>query len=155
MGVGSKPELWLGALEYYRRRRVEFINDWVMTYGPRLAGTDMAQLMPFRLCRRERELVEFIYSYLNAHQSGLIEKSRDMGATWACAAVSVHLWLFWPGASIGWGSRKAMLVDHLDNRHRQSAASIALREVSPAGAYLVDARRQSKDRRDDRWRGGR
>ena len=36
-----------------------------------------------------------------------------MGATWLCCALSVALWLFWPGAAIGWGSRKEALVDKL------------------------------------------
>lgn len=115
MKLRKRPELWDGALEYYRTRPVEFINHWCCTYDPRLAGTEIPALLPFALFRRQRELVEFIYGCLEERAHGLIEKSRDMGATWVCAAVSVHMWLFLPGASIGWGSRKAMLVDQLGN----------------------------------------
>jgi hypothetical protein len=35
-----------------------------------------------------------------------------MGATWICAAFSVHAWIYSDGA-IGWGSRKEQLVDRL------------------------------------------
>ncbi|MEJ0050913.1 MAG: hypothetical protein WDN02_06875 [Methylovirgula sp.] len=46
-------------------------------------------------------------------ESGLVEKCGDMGATWICCAISVWLWLFWPGSSVGWGSRKEQLVDKI------------------------------------------
>ncbi|WP_198932413.1 hypothetical protein, partial [Brucella sp. CMUL 015] len=36
-----------------------------------------------------------------------------MGATVAASAFSVWLWLYWPGAAIGFGSRKEDLVDRL------------------------------------------
>ena len=58
-------------------------------------------------------MIDFVYACLHARQHGLIEKSRDMGATWLCCAISVHLFLFWSGASIGWGSKDAKVVDAL------------------------------------------
>jgi hypothetical protein len=71
--------------------------------------------MPFILFKRQAEMVDFIYECLKDEQHGLIEKSRDMGATWLCAAISVHLWLFEPGVAVGWGSRKEELVDQIGN----------------------------------------
>jgi hypothetical protein len=65
------------------------------------------------LFERQSELVEFLWACIQNEEPGLIEKSRDMGATWVCSAFSVWMWLFIPGASIGWGSRKEMLVDKL------------------------------------------
>jgi hypothetical protein len=44
---------------------------------------------------------------------GLVEKSRDMGATWLAVSFSVWLFLFVPGATVGWGSRKEALVDRI------------------------------------------
>lgn len=43
--------------------------------------------------------------------NGLTEKTRGAGATWLFCALSVWLWLFWDDISIGWGSRKELLVD--------------------------------------------
>jgi hypothetical protein len=63
--------------------------------------------------RRQREFIEFLYACLQAPAHGLVEKSRDMGATWLACAFSIWLWLFWKGAAIGWGSRKQPLVDQL------------------------------------------
>ena len=58
-------------------------------------------------------MVDFVLGCMEHGVSGLIEKSRDVGATWTCCGVSVWLWLFRPGAAVGWGSRKEMLVDRI------------------------------------------
>lgn len=107
------PEFWAGAFEYYRTHPVEFINHWVDTYDPRNAGRDRPSYMPFILFTRQEELLRCLIACMEGDESGLIEKARDMGATWLCCAFSVWLWRFYPGASIGWGSRKEQLVDKL------------------------------------------
>gem|GEM_PF-633395 len=101
------------ARSFYRAAPADFIDHWCVTYDPRNAGRGSPAKMPFVLFRRQRELVRFLLDCIAAEESGLIEKSRDMGATWLCCALSVALWLFWPGAAIGWGSRKEALVDKL------------------------------------------
>lgn len=108
------PKLLYGALEYYRTHPVEFIEHWLTTYDPRHAGQEgKLTTMPFVLFPKQRELVDFVYMCLQTENNGLIEKCRDMGATWVCAAISVHLWRFVPESAIGWGSRKQELVDNL------------------------------------------
>ena len=107
------PNLVEGAFVYYADHPVEFINHWVDTYDPRKAGSMASVKGPLVLFSRQDEMVEFLFACLRSEECGLIEKSRDMGATWVCSAFSVWLWLFWPGASIGWGSRKEALVDRL------------------------------------------
>lgn len=109
------PAMWRGGRDYYRKRPIQWINHFAMTYDPRKAGTDTPALLQFVLFARQREFVKFVYACLEARSNGLIEKSRDQGATWLGACISVHLWLYWEGASIGWGSRKATLVDQLGN----------------------------------------
>lgn len=109
----NSPVMAIGAKEFYRPNPVAFINHWCVTYDPRIAGGDVPAKMPFILFPRQAELVEFLLAYLKAEESGLVEKCRDMGATWICCAFSVWLWLFWPGSSVGWGSRKEQLVDKL------------------------------------------
>lgn len=103
-----------GAKLYYSTRPGKFIGHWCNTVDPRNAGgVDALVRMPFVLFRRQEELVQFLHECLMAEESGLVEKSRDMGATWASVAFSVWLWLFQPGSSVGWGSRKAVLVDRI------------------------------------------
>lgn len=109
----ENPALVQGALEYYRTRPVEFINHWLDTYDPRNAGRGTPAKMPFILFERQAQMVEFIRAVLEGEENGLMEKARDMGATWVCAAISVWLWRFYDGAAVGWGSRKEQLVDKL------------------------------------------
>jgi hypothetical protein len=52
--------------------------------------------IPFpRACARatlesgERQLIRFFRACLDSEANGLVEKSRDMGATWCAAAFSV------------------------------------------------------------------
>ena len=107
------PDMWQGAFEFYRTHPVEFINHWLDTYDPRNAGRDTPSYMPFVLFQRQAELVQMLQACLAGEESGLIEKCRDMGATWVSCAFSVWLWRFYPGAAVGWGSRKEQLVDKI------------------------------------------
>lgn len=113
LSIRSKPELLAGAMEFYRTRPVEFINHWCTTYDPRNASGDTPSKMPFILFERQAECVRFLQGLIEAEENGLIEKARDVGLTWLCCAFSVWLWLFMPGAAIGWGSRKEQLVDKI------------------------------------------
>jgi hypothetical protein len=109
----KEPAYHFGSLEYYKENPAEFISHWCDTYDPRNATGAAMVRPPFVLFQRQTEFVEFLQACIAAEEGGLVEKSRDMGATWLCCAYSVWLWRFVPGASIGWGSRKAELVDRL------------------------------------------
>lgn len=98
---------------YYATHPVEFVEHWCITYDPRNAGSGIPTTMPFVLFPKQREFVYWLIDRIDNKENGLVEKSRDMGATWVCVAVSVWLWLYRDGASIGWGSRKEMLVDRI------------------------------------------
>lgn len=89
------------------------IRDWGMTFDPRNAGTGKPTSMPFVLFPRQEQMVEAVYEAMRADAHLLIEKSRDMGATWLCVWISVQMLLFVPGADVGWGSRKADSVDEI------------------------------------------
>lgn len=105
----ADPYLKAATLKHYETHPVDFILDWGMTYDPRTKPT----LMPFCLFPKQVEVIEFLHSCVLDQENGLIEKCRDAGMTWCCAAFSVWLWLFWPGAAVGFGSRKEDLVDKL------------------------------------------
>lgn len=99
-------------MSHYRLSPVSFINDFCVTYNPRNQAP-IPRTMPFILFKRQEEFIEYLLGCLNDKESGLVEKARDIGATWLCCAFSVWLWLFNDGASVGWGSRKEQLVDRL------------------------------------------
>lgn len=109
--IASDPNALQVIREYYKHAPLNFIRDFGITYDPRSADGIVAT--PFVLFRRQRHLVDFVFQCIGKKQAGLVEKSRDMGATWTCCLISVHLWLFWDGASVSWGSRKAQLVDRI------------------------------------------
>lgn len=115
IAMRSNPIIAAGAREYYRTRPVEFICHWVDTYDPRNAGQGKLARMPMVLFRRQADLVEFFDAMIRSEESGLVEKCRDMGATWVAVAYSIHLFLFREGAAVGWGSRKEDLVDKIGN----------------------------------------
>lgn len=98
------------ARAYYSTRPAEFIMDWMDTYDPR---NNQRKWMPFVFFEKQVELVDFLQSLTSEQESGLIEKARDMGATWVCCAYTIWRWLFVPNDAVGWGSRKEMLVDKL------------------------------------------
>ncbi len=95
---------------YYKTHPIEWINDWCVTFNPRNVAP-MPRLMPFKLFGRQIEFIQFLCECLQDKESGLVEKARDIGASWLCCAFSVWLWIFWPGSAIGWGSRKEEYVD--------------------------------------------
>lgn len=113
--IDEEPSLGVAAKAWYATRPREFINHWAMTYDPRNAGSvdGPPAWLPLLTFPKQDELIEFLLYCLANVVHGLIEKSRDMGATWVSCAVSVWLWLFYDGASVGWGSRVEDLVDRL------------------------------------------
>jgi phage terminase large subunit len=107
------PGFALAAFEYYRTHWAEFICHFFDTLDPRNASGEKPARLPFVLFRRQGELVEFLRLCLMDEAAGLVEKSRDMGATWLAGAVTVCIWLFMDGSSVLWGSRQQDLVDKL------------------------------------------
>lgn len=101
---------------YYAEHPVAFIEDWCVTVDPRNAGIDgKMPKMPFILFPRQKELIQAIHSWVKGQQNGLIDKCRDVGATWICSAYAVWLWRYVDDAAIGFGSRKEDLVDKRDD----------------------------------------
>lgn len=90
-----------------------FIDDFGCTYDPRRINKGLNPDMPFIMFDKQLETVQWIAEGISTSEGGIIEKSRDMGASWIAVNVAVCMYLFWPGASIGFGSRKSALVDKL------------------------------------------
>ena len=109
----NDAELVIAAKQHYASNHIDFINDWCITYDPRLLAKRQSPRVPFILFEQQAHLADFFLTCIKSEESGLVEKSRDMGATWIGCALSVWMWLFWPGTAIGWGSRKEKLVDSL------------------------------------------
>lgn len=111
----GSPELVPGLKQFYIEHPVEFINDWMTTYDPRLVERGIEATVPFLLFPRQQEFVRWVVERWKGREDGLGEKSRDMGVSWLCVGVSVWMWLFHKGVAIGFGSRKEAYVDDLAN----------------------------------------
>lgn len=109
--VRAEPGAVAALKAWYRDRPVEFIEDWGITEDPRNLEIGLPVRMPFLLFPRQREFVDYVVKKWRAREPGLMEKSRDMGATWLAMAISCTLCLHHPGMAIGFGSRKEEYVD--------------------------------------------
>src|ERR1043165_9171751 len=108
----GNPKLQRQIKAYYKDHPIEFINDWCVTEDPR-SGDEGMRVMPFVLFNRQKEFVQFIKECVEDQESGLVEKSRDVGASWLSVCCAIWLWLFWPNSAIGFGSQNIDKVDLL------------------------------------------
>lgn len=111
--IRSEPGMLAGLKLHYADHPADFINDWGMTFDPRLAEVGQATTVPFLLFPKQRAFIDFLYRKWRGREDGLAEKSRDMGVSWLCVGYGVWMWLFHPGTVIGFGSRKEEYVDHV------------------------------------------
>lgn len=91
-----------------KRDIVHFCQNWALTFDPR--RYDFKQL-PFVLYDFQKELLTSLSSAYEDQRHLVIEKSRDMGATWLIALFGVHRWLFDDNFTCLYSSRKRALVD--------------------------------------------
>lgn len=106
------------AIDAHAEERVRCAGDvvyWLTRYGrtydPRLLPAD--PVIPFVPFPKQAEFLHWLQDREANQEDGLAEKSRDVGFTWCCAAYALHGWLFRPGFSAGFGSRKLELVDRI------------------------------------------
>lgn len=101
--------------EYYSINADDFINDFGMTFDPRLAEISLPTTVPFILFPKQRDFINWVLDRWEGREDGLAEKSRDMGVSWLCAALAAWMWIFKPGVVVGFGSRKEAYVDDIGN----------------------------------------
>lgn len=86
-----------------------WVNRWAWTFDPR----EKVSTIPFILFPKQEEFLRWLRERDDMRESGLAEKSRDVGFTWLCASYALWCWLFKDGDATGFGSRKEDLVDKL------------------------------------------
>lgn len=86
-----------------------WINSFALTFDPRLAPKPAK--IPFILFPKQEEYLRWRRERRQKRESGILEKSRDVGATWLNCADQLHCWLFESGYKGTFGSRKEQLVD--------------------------------------------
>lgn len=104
------------AKAHLRHNIADFFNDWLWTYDPRVVGINgLSAWMPFRLFPKQEEFVLWWRERVRLREEWLLDKSRDVGATYLCCGGVLHQWLFEPGFKGSFGSRDADLVDNRED----------------------------------------
>ena len=96
---------------FYKNNPAQFIIDWGCTTDPRNVEMGLPATIPFLLFKRQEEWVDWAMERWKGRTRGISDKSRDMGLSWLSVAFACTLCLFYPGMSIGFGSRKEEYVD--------------------------------------------
>lgn len=109
----AEPETLPKLKEFYRDNPVEFIDDWGITFDPRLVEIGLPANVPFVLFPKQVEYINWLVARWRGREDGVVEKSRDMGASWLCVAFAAWMFLFHPGTVVGFGSRKEEYVDKI------------------------------------------
>lgn len=111
--IGTDPARRAACIAACIADPITFINDWCWTYDPRNVAIGLPGTVPLVLRPQQVAFVHWCEARVEARESGLIEKSRDEGATWVYVARATRRWLWWDGWKIGIGSRK---LDYVDKR---------------------------------------
>lgn len=105
---------WDMIKRYYADGNVcAFIEDWLVTYDPRLGARGLPTTVPLILFPRQIEYIETLEDAYTAGQDLVVGKSRDMGVSVVSLAWLSYCWLFRPGFKGSVGSRKEDLVDKI------------------------------------------
>ena len=90
-----------------------FIEDWLVTYDPRLAARGLPTTVPLILFDRQIEYIERLEENYATGTDMQVGKSRDMGVSVVSLAWLTYKWLFEEGFKASVGSRKEDLVDKI------------------------------------------
>ncbi len=99
--------------DYYAQNPVDWIEDWAHTWDPRRLEDGFPALRPFLLFPRQRDLIQAFHGANADREDLVVEKTREVGVSWCAVAYAVWLWLYRPGAVVGFGSYDASKVDVL------------------------------------------
>lgn len=100
----AQRELWIAC----SRDILFYINVFGYTYNPKLMGNPFIPMITWPY---QDEAIFKLQQCIEKGEDALIEKSRDMGASWLVMFLMKHDWHFNPGASLKAYSRKEDLVD--------------------------------------------
>jgi phage terminase large subunit len=98
-------------MAFYHEHPIAMVNDWAITVDPRVSGRGRSPVMPFVLFPRQVELAYWLMDRWHAGEPGIVEKSRDVGASWIAVALSGAMCLTHRDLTIGIGSYMQDKVD--------------------------------------------
>lgn len=130
--LAGKPEISnpkkTKVLKFLSKREniIHMLSDWSWTYDPRLVNIGLPTFIPFIPLKKQIKMIEFIYDLYLKRDRGLIEKSREVGATWIVCAVYLHEWRWSKGFSGGIGSNK---FENVDKKDKTDSVFVKIRQL--------------------------
>lgn len=106
---------FLAVMAFYSEHPAEWIAHYGWTFDPRNPERGIPAVVPFMLFPCQLEYVRWVVARWQGREDGVVEKSRDMGASWLAVAIAVWMWVFHAGVVVGFGSRKESYVDEIGN----------------------------------------
>lgn len=103
------PELQVAYRERAKADISWWMNNFAWTYDPRRVPATL----PFNLWPKQEEYLAWRRSQTLLKEGGIVEKSRDVGASWLNVADHVHHWLFDQGYKGTFGTRKEHFCDRI------------------------------------------
>jgi phage terminase large subunit len=128
---------------YYASAVSDFIADWMMVTDPRRAARGQASLVPFTLWPKQRELETFVLDRLRLGESGVVVKSRDVGASSVVLATLAALCIFRSDFYAGVISATEAKLDRFEDTLFMKVRGL-LRYVPPEFAAGYDEERTSQ-----------
>ncbi len=114
--IRDNPAKLDGLKAYYAEHVADFINDWGVTFDPRsITNPNVPASMPFLLWDEQRHYIDWVLERMHRDESGIVEKSRDMGISWCSVGIGCALSVLpaYKGIVVGYGSRVEDLVDKI------------------------------------------
>lgn len=98
----------------YREHPAQMVCDWGMTVDPRNIERGLPAVVPFIPFEKQVEWMDWVLAMWRGRERiSITEKSRDMGISWCAVGMADVMCLLYDNMAIGFGSRKAELVDKL------------------------------------------
>lgn len=88
-----------------------WFDTYVWTYNPKLGAGE--RWIKFTLFAKQREYLAWKQGRIDSHEDGVLEKSRDVGATWLNVGFQLHKWIFEDDFKGGFGSATEAKLDRL------------------------------------------
>jgi phage terminase large subunit len=146
----ATPSIVADMKALYRDYPAQMVCDWGVTIDPRNIERGLPAVIPFIPFDAQVEFMDAVVAQWRARKSLLVEKSRDMGISWCAVGLSDVLCLLFDDMAIGFGSRKAELVDKLgDPKSLLYKCRQFLKYIPREFRGMWDERRNSKEMQID------
>lgn len=87
---------------YYRNGHIgNMIDDFGWTLNPKRANSGRAVLIPFRLWKRQWELVDWMWAHFQASTPAVCAKAREVGASWLAMAFASCICVLFKNIVVG------------------------------------------------------